>query len=59
MAAGRRHPAEEQTMATDTTVRITRHALTTKKPCDACIGALEARAEGLIGSSGFVLCLKV
>jgi hypothetical protein len=71
-------------MATDTTVRVTRHTLTTKKPCDACIGALEARApvvppatfegladqnltayerrarvERLIGSSGFVLCLKV
>jgi uncharacterized protein (DUF302 family) len=72
MAAGRRHPAEEQTMATDTTVRVMRHTLTTQKPCDARIGALEARAdrnlpaherrarvEDLIGSSGFVLCLEV
>jgi hypothetical protein len=44
MAAGRWHPAEEQPIATDTTVRVTRHTLTPQKPCDACIGALEKRA---------------
>jgi len=84
MAAGWQQPAEEQTMATDKTFRVTRHTLTTKKSFDAFIGALEARApvvppatfeeladlnlpehelrarvEGLIGSSGFVLFLKV
>jgi hypothetical protein len=44
MTAGRWHTAEEKPMATDTTVRVTRHTLTTQKPCDACIGALEERA---------------
>jgi len=44
MTAGRWHTAEEKPMATDTTVRVTRHSLTTQKPCDACIGALEKRA---------------
>jgi integrase len=36
-------------MATDTTVRVTRHTLTTQKPCDACVGALEAHARGPAG----------
>jgi hypothetical protein len=44
MTAGRWRTAEEKPMETDTTVRVTRHSLTTQKPCDVCSGALEKRA---------------
>jgi hypothetical protein len=43
-AAGRRHTAEEQTVATDKTFSVTRHTLTTKKPFDEFIGEIEERA---------------